>query len=186
MDQRFGNCGMDVSNDAPRRCRSSVLLYITCMHLLRNWVATCVVAWLTQKNQKPATWMDIKHPEQQLNLFFDVFVEFCSLGRSEPKWTSGFILPRWVTNLRREEKNMFQSEPSHFCLFKKCCHNRAKMCCCSGRMWQKTSQVPQKNSCARASHSSQKCDKYDASHFLSQEKVTNVTSLTREVREKIG
>ena len=30
----------------------------------------------------------------------------------------------------------------------------------------------------RASHSSQKCDKCDASHFLSPEKVTNVTSLT--------
>jgi len=34
-------------------------------------------------------------------------------------------------------------------------------------------------SCARASHSSQKCDKCDASHFLSPKKVTNVTSLTQ-------
>ena len=32
-------------------------------------------------------------------------------------------------------------------------------------------------SCARASYSSQKCDKWDASHFLSAKKVTNVTSL---------
>jgi len=34
-------------------------------------------------------------------------------------------------------------------------------------------------SCARASHSSKKCDKCDASHFLSTKKVTNVTSLTQ-------
>jgi len=33
--------------------------------------------------------------------------------------------------------------------------------------------------CARASHSSQKCDKCDASHFLSPKKVTKVTSLTQ-------
>ena len=33
-------------------------------------------------------------------------------------------------------------------------------------------------SCARASHTSQKCDKCDASHFLSPEKVTNVTPPT--------
>jgi len=38
-------------------------------------------------------------------------------------------------------------------------------------------------SCARASHSSQKCDKCDESHFLSPEKVTNVTSLTQEPEE---
>jgi len=34
-------------------------------------------------------------------------------------------------------------------------------------------------SCARASHSSQKCDRCDASHLLSAKKVTNVTSLTQ-------
>jgi len=34
-------------------------------------------------------------------------------------------------------------------------------------------------SCARTSHSSQKCDKCYASHCLSQKKVTNVTSLTQ-------
>jgi len=48
-----------------------------------------------------------------------------------------------------------------------------------GRMWQKTSKVKKKNSCVRSSHSSQKCDKYNASHFWSPEKLTNVTSLTQ-------
>jgi len=43
-----------------------------------------------------------------------------------------------------------------------------------------------KNSCARASHSSQKCDKCDASHFLSPKKVTNVTSLTQIWDGKLG
>jgi len=41
-------------------------------------------------------------------------------------------------------------------------------------------------SCARASHSSQKCDKCDATHFLSPEKVTNVTSLTQIWDGKLG
>jgi len=62
-------------------------------------------------------------------------------------------------------------------------------------MWQKTSHVfregcdqkrhksKQKNSCARASHSSQKCDKWDAWHFLSP---TNVTSLTQIWDGKLG
>jgi len=40
--------------------------------------------------------------------------------------------------------------------------------------------------CARASHSSQKCDKCDASHFLSPEKVINVTSLTQIWDGKLG
>jgi len=34
-------------------------------------------------------------------------------------------------------------------------------------------------SCARATHSSQKCDKCNASHFLSLKKMTNVMSLTQ-------
>jgi len=37
-------------------------------------------------------------------------------------------------------------------------------------MWHKTSQVKKIFSCARASHSSQKCDKCNASHFLSPKK----------------
>jgi len=41
-------------------------------------------------------------------------------------------------------------------------------------------------SCARASHSSQKCDKCDTSHFLSQKKLTNVTSLTQIWDGKLG
>ena len=41
-------------------------------------------------------------------------------------------------------------------------------------------------SCARASHSSQKCDKCDESHFLSPKKVTNVTSLTQIWDGKLG
>jgi len=52
----------------------------------------------------------------------------------------------------------------------------AKMWCFSERMWQKSSQVKNKLWCARASHSSQKCDKCNASNFLSPKKVTNVTS----------
>ena len=44
---------------------------------------------------------------------------------------------------------------------------------------QKRHKLKKIFSCARASHSSQKCDKCDASHFLSQKKVTNVTSLTQ-------
>ena len=43
-------------------------------------------------------------------------------------------------------------------------------------------------SCSRASHSSQtrKCDKFDASHFLSPKKVTNVKSLTQICDGKLG
>jgi len=41
-------------------------------------------------------------------------------------------------------------------------------------------------SCARASHSSQKCDTCDASHRLSPEKVTNVTTLPQIWDGKLG
>ena len=41
---------------------------------------------------------------------------------------------------------------------------------------KKRHKLKQIFSYARASHSSQKCDKCDASHFLSQKKVSNVTS----------
>jgi len=79
----------------------------------------------------------------------------------------------------REKNFWVPAESSHFFPFKKFCTGGAKMWRFSGRMWLKTSQVKKIFSCARASHSSQKCDKCDASHFLSPEKVTNVTSLTK-------
>jgi len=44
---------------------------------------------------------------------------------------------------------------------------------------KKRHKLKQTFSCARASHSSQKCDACDASHFLSPEKVTNLTWLTQ-------
>jgi len=53
-----------------------------------------------------------------------------------------------------------------------------------GRMWQKTSQDKKIFSCARAT--SQKCDKCDASRFLSPKKVTIVTSLTQIWDGKLG
>ena len=69
---------------------------------------------------------------------------------------------------------------------KKFCTGGVKMWRFSGRMWQKTSQVAKIFSCARASHSSQKCDKCDASHFLSPKKETNVTSPTQIWDWKLG
>ena len=45
---------------------------------------------------------------------------------------------------------------------------------------QKRHKVKKILSCARASRSSQKCDKCNAWHFLSPEKVTNVTSLVMQ------
>ena len=83
---------------------------------------------------------------------------------------------------------MFQSQPNRhiFSRSKKFCTGGAKMWRFSGRMWQKTSQVNKKNSCAKASHSSQKCDKCDAWHFLSPKKKTNVTSLTQIWGGKLG
>jgi len=50
MDLRFWNCGMDVSNGAPRRFRSSALLHL---HRVRSWCtrrATCVDL-INNKNQ---------------------------------------------------------------------------------------------------------------------------------------
>ena len=37
--------------DSVRRFRASLLLHTTCMHLCRNWVASCVAVYQT-KNQK--------------------------------------------------------------------------------------------------------------------------------------
>ena len=51
---------------------------------------------------------------------------------------------------------------------------------------KKRHKLKQTFSYARASHSSQKCDKCDASHFLSPKKVTNVTSLTQIWDGKLG
>jgi len=58
-------------------------------------------------------------------------------------------------------KRNFQSLPNrHICSRSKMfCTGGAKRWRFSGRMWQKTSQVKKTFSCARASHSSQKCDK---------------------------
>jgi len=49
----------------------------------------------------------------------------------------------------------------------------------SGGCDQKRHKLNKIFSCARASHSPQKCDKCNASHFLSPKKVTNVTSLSQ-------
>ena len=57
-----------------------------------------------------------------------------------------FPLPRYVTNLRWEEKNMFQSQPNRHISSRsqKFCTGGAKMWRFSERMWQKTSQVRKK------------------------------------------
>jgi len=90
------------------------------------------------------------------------------------------VLPRYVRNLRREEKCIFQSKlnrhiSSHS---KKFCTGDAKMWRFPGRMWQKTSQVSKKNFVCESVTFFQKCDKCDASHSLSTKKLTNLTSLT--------
>ena len=76
---------------------------------------------------------------------------------------------------------MFQSQPNRhiFSRSNNFCTGGAKIWRFSGSMWQKTSQVKKIFSCARASHSSKKCDKCNASRFLSPEKVINVTSLAQ-------
>jgi hypothetical protein len=85
----------------------------------------------------------------------------------------------------REKHVSVPAESSYFFPFKKSLYRRGQNVTFSGKDVKKTSQVQKKISCARASHSSQKCNKCNASHckcnqshFLSPKKVTNVTSLT--------
>ena len=40
--------------DSVRRFWACLLLHTTCVHLCRNWVANCVVAWQTKYQKKPA------------------------------------------------------------------------------------------------------------------------------------
>jgi len=51
---------------------------------------------------------------------------------------------------------------------------------------KKTSPLKKIVSCAKASHSSQKCDQCDKSDFLSPKRVTNVTSLTQIWDRNLG
>jgi len=82
---------------------------------------------------------------------------------------------------RREKHVSVPAGSSHLFPFKK------KFLPAGPEMWRFSGRGVTKNvtsskkkiSCARSSHSSQKCDKCNASHFLSPKKVTNVTSLTQ-------
>jgi len=77
---------------------------------------------------------------------------------------------------------MFQSQPNRHISSrsKKVLYQRGLKCDVFREGCDKKGHKLKKRfSCARLSHSSQKCDNCDASHFLSPEKVTNVTSLTQ-------
>jgi len=80
----------------------------------------------------------------------------------------------------REKHVLVPAELSHFFPFKKTFVPAGPKC---DVFWEGCDKKRHKSkkifSCARASYSSQKCDKCDASHFLSPEKVPNVTSLTQ-------
>jgi len=79
----------------------------------------------------------------------------------------------------KEKHVSVQAESSHFFPFKKGLYWRGQNVTFFRKDVTKNVTSLKKNSCARASHSSQKCDKCDASHFLSLKKVTNATSLTQ-------
>jgi len=98
----------------------------------------------------------------------------------EPKWPSRFTLPRYVRNLRREEKCIFKTNRHISSRSKSFVPAMPKCDVFREGCDKKRHKLKKIFLCARASHSSQKCDKCDASHFLSPEKVTNVTSLKSE------
>ena len=71
------------------------------------------------------------------------------------------------------------AESSHLFLFKKVSYRRRQNVTFFGKdVTKKRHKLKKIFSCVRASHSSQKCDKCNASHFWSPKKVQNVTSLT--------
>jgi len=86
----------------------------------------------------------------------------------------------------REKHVSVPAESSHFFPFKSFLYRRGQNVTFFGKCDKKCNKLKKIFSCARASHSSQKCDKCDASHFLSPKKVTNVTSRTHISDWKLG
>jgi len=81
------------------------------------------------------------------------------------------------SEMGREKHISVPAESSHFFPFKKnFCRRGLNVTFFGKDVTKKRHKFKKKNSCARASHSSQKCDKCDASHFWKQ---TNLSTFCR-------